>query len=100
MFIETIVGSSAKIKVLRALLETKTAYSMEDIKKLSGLSIGVVHKAVTSMLKENIIIRKKGSGKQRFYQINLENRYSGKLLGIFDEEKIERRGIPIHIWIG
>ncbi len=98
MFIETIIGSSAKIKVLRALLETKTAYSMEDIKKLSGMSIGVIHKAVTSMLKENIITQKKGSGKQRFYQINLENRYSGKLLEIFDEEKIERRGIPTHIW--
>ena len=98
MFIETVVGSPAKVKALRILLESKIAYSLTDIKKLSGLSIGVIHKVVTLLLKENIIIKKKGKGKQRYYQINLENKYSNSFSVIFDYERAERRGIPLQIW--
>ena len=98
MFIETIIGSPAKVKVLRVLLESKIAYSLADIKKLSGLSIGVVHKTITLLLKENLILEKKGKGKQRYYQINLDNKYSNSLSVIFDYERNERRGIPLHIW--
>ena len=42
MFIETIIGSREKVKVLRVLLENKTAYSLKEIKELSGLSIGAM----------------------------------------------------------
>lgn len=98
MFIETVIGSPAKVKVLRTLLESKIAYSLSDIKKLSVLSIGVVHKTVTLLLKENLIIEKKGKGKQRYYQINLENKYSNSFSGIFDYERNERRGIPLQTW--
>lgn len=98
MFIETIIGSSEKVKVLRVMLETKIAYSLGDIKELSGLSIGSVHKVKTLLLKENLIIEKKGKGKQRYYQINVENRYFNNLADIFDYEKNERRNIPIHMW--
>ncbi len=98
MFIETIIGSPAKAKVLRVLLENKIAYSMLDVQKLSGLSIGAIHKVITLLKDEGITIGKKGKGKQRFYQINPENRYIGKLSAIFDEEKIDRRSIPVHIW--
>ena len=98
MFIETIIGSPAKVKVLRILLENKIAYSMLDIQKLSGLSIGVIHKVITLLKEERIIAQKKGKGKQRFYQINPGNKYLSKLSAIFDEEKIDRRSIPVHIW--
>lgn len=98
MFIETIIGSSTKVKVLRILLESKTAYSLNDIRKLSGLSIGAVHKVVTTLVKENIVMLKKGKGKQRYYQINLENKYSNSFSVIFDYEKNERRNVPIQIW--
>ena len=98
MFIETIIGSPAKVKVLRILLENKIAYSMLDIQKLSGLSIGVIHKVITLLKEERIIAQKKGKGKQRFYQINPENKYLSKLSAIFDEEKIDRRSIPVHVW--
>jgi len=98
MFIETIIGSSLKVKVLRALIESRIAYSAKDIRKLSGLSAGGVHKTIASLLKEGIIEQKKGKGKQRFYQISLENKYAGRLLGIFEDERNERRGIPLHIW--
>ena len=98
MFIETIIGSREKVKVLRVLLETKTAYSLKEIKELSGLSIGAIHKVKNLLLKEKIIVEKKGRGKQRYYQINIENRYFNNLSTIFDYEKNERRNIPIHIW--
>ncbi|MBS3081754.1 nucleotidyltransferase domain-containing protein [Candidatus Pacearchaeota archaeon] len=98
MFIETIIGSQEKVKILRVLLETKIAYSLADIKELSGLSIGAIHKVKNLLLKENLIIEKKGKGKQKYYQINIENKYFNNLATIFDYEKNERRNIPVHIW--
>ena len=98
MFIETIIGSPAKVKILRLLLETKLAYSMEDVRKMTGLSIGVIHKTLHSLAKENLVILKKGEGKKRFYQANLDNKYAAKLSIFFEDEKVERRGIPVHIW--
>ncbi len=98
MFIETVIGSQAKVKILRLLLETKIAYSMEDIRKMTGLSIGVIHKTLHSLAKENLMILKKGEGKKRFYQANLDNKYAAKLSIFFEDEKVERRGIPVNIW--
>jgi len=98
MFIETIIGSQVKVKILRLILETKIAYSMGDIRKMTGLSMGVIHKTIHSLVKENLIIIKKGEGKKRFYQSNLDNKYAAKLSAVFDDEKNERRGIPVHIW--
>lgn len=98
MFIETIIGSPAKVKILRVLSESKIAYSLSDIQKLSGLSVGAVHKVITSLKKEKVIIEKKGKGKQRFYQVNLDNKYSNLFSSIFNEEKNDRRNMPLHIW--
>ena len=98
MFIETVIGSPAKVKILRLLLETKIAYSMEDIRKMTGLSIGVIHKTLHSVAKENLVVLKKGEGKKRFYQANLDNKYAAKLSAVFEDEKNERRGIPLYIW--
>lgn len=98
MFLETIIGSPVKVKVLRVLLETKTAYSLADIEKLSGLSIGAIHKVAMMLVKEKVVLSKKGKGKQRYFQISMENKYSNSLSVIFDYEKAERRNIPIHIW--
>lgn len=98
MFVETIIGSEAKVKVVRALMESKIAYSMQDIKQLTGLSIGVIHKVLAGLLKEGLITQKKGKGKQRFYQANLENKYSIKLSSIFEDERNDRRNVPLHIW--
>ena len=98
MFIETIIGSPAKVKILRLLLETKIAYSMEDTRKMTGLSIGIIHKTLHSLVKENLAILKKGDGKKKFYQANLDNKYATKLSAVFEDEKNERRGIPVNIW--
>ena len=98
MFLETIIGSPVKVKVLRVLLETKTAYSLADIEKLSGLSIGAIHKVAMMLVKEKVVLSKKGKGKQRYFQISMENKYSSSLSVIFDYEKAERRNVPIHIW--
>lgn len=98
MFIETVIGSEAKVKVVRALFESKIAYSMQDIKQLTGLSIGVIHKVISGLLKEGLIVKKKGKGKQRFYQANLENKYSIKLSSIFEDERNDRKSVPLHVW--
>ena len=98
MFVETIIGSEAKVKVVRALMESKIAYSMQDTKQLTGLSIGVIHKVISGLLKEGLIIQKKGRGKQRFYQANLENKYAARLSSVFDDERNGRKSVPLHVW--
>src|SRR3989338_1489794 len=98
MFIETVMGSEAKVKVARTLLESKIAYSMQDIKQLTGLSIGAIHKVISGLLKEGLIIQKKGRGKQRFYQANLENKYAARLSSVFDDERNGRKSVPLHVW--
>ncbi|HLC96164.1 MAG TPA: nucleotidyltransferase domain-containing protein [Candidatus Nanoarchaeia archaeon] len=98
MFIETIMGSPTKIKVLRVLLETKIAYSLADIETLTGLSIGAVHKVALGIAKEGIATVKKGKGKLRYYQVNMENRYANILSAMFEYEKAGRRNLPVHIW--
>src|SRR3989344_719634 len=98
MFIETIMGSPTKIKVLRVLLETKIAYSLVDIETLTGLSIGAVHKVALGIAKEGIATVKKGKGKLRYYQVNRENRYANILSAMFEYEKAGRRSLPVHIW--
>src|SRR3989338_1940367 len=85
MFIETVIGSPPKVKVLRVLAGTQIAYSLYEIKKLTGLSIGVVHKVVTLLLNEGLITKKKGKGKQGFYQINANN--SKEIISLFEKEK-------------
>src|SRR3989338_9868721 len=96
MFIETVIGSPPKVKVLRVLAGTQIAYSLYEIKKLTGLSIGVVHKVVTLLLNEGIITKKKGKGKQGFYQINANN--SKEIISLFEKEKAGNRSIPLHLW--
>ena len=98
MFIETVMGSEAKVKVARTLLESKIAYSMQDIKQLTGLSIGAIHKVISGLLQEGLIIQKKGRGKQRFYQANLENKYAARLSSVFDDERNGRKSVPLHVW--
>lgn len=99
MFLETIIGSPVKVKVLRVLLESKTAHSLADIEKLSGLSIGAVHKVVMMLAKESIVLFKKREGRKGgYYQINMDNKYSNNFSVIFDYEKAERRNVPLHVW--
>lgn len=102
MFIERLIGSSAKVKVLRVLAESNLFYSLYDLQRITNLSMGAIHKAVSAFLRESIVTEKKGAGKQRYYQFNtnfVENRYAQTILSLFDIEKQERRRvIPLDVW--
>ena len=58
MFIENLIGSKAKVKILRVLAESRTAYSLKDLVDATELSIGIIHKALGNLVEEGIVEKK------------------------------------------
>jgi len=100
MFIENILGTESKVKILRTLLEINTAFTLKDLEKETGLSRGIIHREIKRLEKIDIIEKVEKQGKLSFYKINLNNSYAHILAKIFDLEKIkERRNkIPVKTW--
>lgn len=102
MFLEEILGSKAKIKLLRAMCEKNTAYTREELEEETGLSTGAVHSALRDLTNNDIVSELKGKGKKRFYKIRKKN---GNpivkiLTDLFDQERFSEReeSIPVHYW--
>jgi len=100
MFIDNILGTSSKIKILRTLSETNTAFNIMELQKETGLSRGIIHREVTRLTKEGILQTMATGGKERAYNINMENRYSQKISDIFSLEKLQERKnkVILKIW--
>jgi len=100
MFIENILGTESKVKIIRTLLDINTAFTLENLEKETGLSRGIIHREVKRLEKVNIIEKVEKQGKLGFYKINLDNSYVHSLANIFDLEKMkERRNkIPVQTW--
>ena len=54
MFLENVVGSKAKVKILRVLSESRAAFSLQNLKNETELSIGIIHKALEELVEEGI----------------------------------------------
>lgn len=102
MFLEEILGSKAKIKVLRTMLEKNTAYSREELEEEAGLSTGAVHSAVKDLKNNDVVVELKGKGKRRFYKIEKKNGNPivKTLSNLFDQERFSEReeSVPVHHW--
>lgn len=97
MFIEQLLGNPSKIKILRTLIEKNSAMSLYDFVMDTGLSIGIIHKELTSFKKIGIVFVPLKKGKQEFYRINQDSRYYRHLKTIFSEEKEVDRADKIHL---
>ena len=91
MFIEDILGTESKIKILRTLAETNSSLSLEDLEKETKISRGILHKEVKRLETNKMIIGIKGRGKLKFYRLNLDNEYCSLIVRTFETEKIKER---------
>ena len=76
MFVENMLGSKAKVKILRVLSESRAAFSSQNIKKETELSLGIIHKALGDLTQEGILFKIKGSRKERLFKFNTENPFA------------------------
>ena len=100
MFIENLIGSKAKVKILRVLSELRTAYPLADLKAETGLSLSIVHKACEELVEERILEKIKGKRKERLYKFNPDGLFAGPLFEIFKIEKTRHRKevVMLKIW--
>lgn len=92
MFVENILGSKAKVKILRVLAEVRTAYSLKSLVEETGLSLSITHKAAEELAEEKVLIKIKGTRKERLYKFNPESGFAFPLFELFKTEKTQQRG--------
>lgn len=100
MFIETILGSKAKVKILRVLVEIRTAFTLQELKKETELSIGIIHQSLQDLTQEGIVHKIKGTKKERLFKFNTNHLLAHHLFEQFKVEKtIQRKEvILLHTW--
>ncbi len=100
MFAENLLGTKAKVKILRVLAEARTAYSLKSLKAETELSLSIVHKAAEELAEEGILARIKGTRKERLYKFNAESFFAAAIFELFKTEKTKQRKevILLHTW--
>jgi len=100
MFIENLIGSKAKVKLLRVLSESRAAYSLKNLRDETGLSLSIVHKSAEELAEEGILLRIKGTGKERMYKFDTDSPFAAAIFELFRTEKTRQRKeiIFMHTW--
>lgn len=97
MFLENILGSKAKVKLIRVLAEARTAYSLKSLVAETGLSLSITHQAAEELAEERVLIKIKGVKKERLYKFNPEGNFASPLFELFKIEKTQQRGEVIFL---
>ena len=100
MFIENLLGSKAKVKILRILSEARTAYSLKSLKAETELSLSIVHSSAEELAEEGILLRIKGTRKERLYKFDTDSPFAAAIFELFKTEKTRQRKeiIFMHTW--
>ena len=100
MFIENLLGSKAKVKILRILSETRTAYSLKNLRDETELSLSITHKAAEELAEEGILLKIKGTRKERLYRFNTDSPFASAVFELFKTEKTRQRKeiVLLHTW--
>jgi len=100
MFIENLLGSKAKVKILRVLSEARTAYSLKSLKAETELSLSISHRSAEELAEEGILLRIKGTGKERLYKFDTDSPFAASIFELFRTEKTRQRKeiIFMHTW--
>lgn len=87
MFIEKILGSKSKIKLLRIFHDNPNReFTLYEIKKTFNLSSGTVNPILKSLVNSRALLSRR-VGKSILYQLNSNNLIVKKILEIFDSER-------------
>ncbi len=97
MFLENVIGSKAKVKIVRVLAEVRTAYSLKSLVEETGLSLSITHKAAEELAEEGVLVKIKGTRKERLYKFNPESGFASALFELFKVEKTRQRGEVIFL---
>ncbi len=100
MFLETILGSKAKVKLLRVLVEIRTAFTLQELRRETELSIGIIHLSLCDLVEEGIVQKIKGTKKERLFKFNTNHPLAHHLFEQFKIEKtIQRKEVVLlHTW--
>jgi predicted nucleotidyltransferase len=100
MFVENLIGSKAKVKILRVLVESRTAYRLKEIMDATELSIGIIHQALKDLVEEGIVLKIKGTRKERLFKFNTDSPFAASIFDIFRIEKTKYRKEAVlqHTW--
>ena len=100
MFIERMLGSNAKIKILRVLAEVRTAYNLKALQQETSLSSGILSISLKDLVDERILVKIKGNRKERLYKFNTDSPYATAVLELFKTEKTRQRKdvIMLDVW--
>ena len=96
MFIENLLGSTSRVKILRTLTEIAVGFTLNELEKETGLSRGILHKEVKSLLKHDVLVQIGSKGKLKAYRLNVNHTYHDQVVGLFGKEKlVDRRNVVI-----
>ncbi len=100
MFVENLLGSKAKVKILRVLSEARTAYSLKNLRDETELSLSIAHKAAEELAEDGILNKIKGTRKERLYKFNTDNPFAPAAFELFKTEKTRQRKevVLMHTW--
>ena len=96
MFVEKLLGAASRVKILRTLTEVAAGFTLNELEKETGLSIGIVHKEIKRLVKERVVTEIESKGKLKAYRINVNHQYHDRIAGLFGKEKtLDRRNVVI-----
>lgn len=100
MFLKNLIGTKAKVKLLRVLTESRTAFTLQDLKKETELSIGIIHQSLQDLVEDGLVIKIKGSRKERLFKFQTESPFAHQVFELFRIEKtIQRKeAVLLHTW--
>ncbi|MBI4440194.1 nucleotidyltransferase domain-containing protein [Candidatus Woesearchaeota archaeon] len=89
-----------KVKILRVLSESRSAFTLQQLKNETELSIGIIHKAVNELADEGVVLKIKGTKKERMFKFNTGNPFAHDIFEIFRIEKTLQRKevVLLHTW--
>lgn len=85
MYLEKIMGSKAKVRIIKALSSGKEL-QLSEIKRMTNLSLSTVHEAIKDLVSLRIVMSR-NIGKTRLYRINQGNYFSKIVVKAVLEER-------------
>ena len=99
MLVDIVLGSKAEWWIIVVLAESPgQGFTKEDIKTITSLSGNSLFNSLNVLVKNDIVNVKK-KGKRSYYNLNLANSYSKKIVEIADLERRELNAMDIKITI-
>lgn len=100
MFVEQMLASRSKVKILRVLADVRRAYNLEALHKESGLSTGILSTVLRELTDAAILTRMKGRRKERLFSLNTSSQYAPTILQLFATEKVKDRKnvVALEVW--